>query len=49
MGFASGSTVYVKIYGESFYGNDYDEPNQNIRVFPNLNLDSAEAVSFEVP
>lgn len=35
MGFASGSTVYVKVYGESFYSNEYDDPTLGIRVFPN--------------
>lgn len=47
--FTSGSTVYVKCYGESFWGNNYSDPNLNRDIFPNLNPDSAPAVSFIVP
>ncbi|NVJ89601.1 MAG: carboxypeptidase regulatory-like domain-containing protein [Flavobacteriaceae bacterium] len=47
--FTSGSTVYVKCYGESFWGNSYSDPNLNRDIFPNLNLNSAPAVSFVVP
>ncbi|WP_334055681.1 carboxypeptidase regulatory-like domain-containing protein [Polaribacter sp. P097] len=49
LGFASGTTVYVKSYGESFWGNQYDDPNLGRQVFPNLNLNSAAAVSFVMP
>lgn len=49
LGFASGSTVWVKAYGESFFTNEYDDPTTNRRVFPNLNPTSAAAVSFVVP
>jgi hypothetical protein len=47
--FTSGSTVYVKCYGESFWGNSYSDPNLNRDIFPNLNPTSAPAVSFVVP
>jgi len=47
--FASGSTVYVKCYGESFWGNSYSDPDLNRDIFPNLNPTSAPAVSFVVP
>ncbi|PLX05637.1 MAG: carboxypeptidase regulatory-like domain-containing protein [Marinilabiliales bacterium] len=45
----SGSTVYVKCYGESFWGNSYSDPDLNRDIFPNLNPTSAPAVSFVVP
>lgn len=48
-GFASGSQVYVKAYGESFWGNSYEDTDLNKQVFPNLNDNSAEPVMFMVP
>ncbi|RKE02099.1 carboxypeptidase-like regulatory domain-containing protein [Marinifilum flexuosum] len=48
-GFSSGETVYVKAYGDSFWSNEYDDPDLNRKVFPNLNATSANAVSFVVP
>lgn len=48
-GFASGETVYIKVYGDSFWSNEYDDPGLSRKVFPNLNMTSADAVSFEVP
>ena len=47
--FTSGSTVYVKCYGESFWGNNYSDPNLGRDIFPNLNQNSASAVSFIAP
>lgn len=49
LGFASGAQVYVKVYGESFWGNDYEDPGLDRRVFPNLNESSGETASFMVP
>lgn len=49
MGFSSGATVYVRVYGDSFWSNEYDDPDLGRRVFPNLNSASANAVSFIVP
>ena len=48
LGFQTGQTVYVKCYGESFWSNQYDNPD-GTTVFPNLNMNAAEAVSFVVP
>lgn len=48
-GFSSGETVYVKAYGDSFWSNEYDDPDLDRKVFPNLNATSANAVSFVVP
>lgn len=49
MGFQSGQTVYVKLYGDSFKSNDYLDPNTGIRIFPNLNPTTVPAVSFVIP
>ena len=48
-GFVSGQSIYVKVYGDSFWSNDYDDPNLGRRVFPNLNSTAANAISFIVP
>ena len=49
MGFSSGASVFVKVYGDSFWSNAYDDPDLGKKVFPNLNTNSANAVSFVVP
>lgn len=49
LGFASGTTVYVRVYGDSYWSNQYDDPELDRRVFPNLNDKAASAVSFVVP
>lgn len=49
LGFTSGSTIYARVYGDSFYSNDYDDPNEGRRIFPNLFGDTAQSVQFEVP
>lgn len=49
MGFASGSTVFVRVYGDSYWSNQYDDPGLDKRVFPNLNSNAAAAASFIVP
>jgi hypothetical protein len=48
-GFLSGTTVYVKVYGDSFWSNDYTDPDLNRKVFPNLNINSSNTVYFVVP
>lgn len=48
-GFSSGQTVYVKVYGDSFFNNEYEDSNLGRKVFPNLNMTSANSVSFVVP
>ena len=48
-GFTSGQTVYVKAYGDSFWGNTYDDPSLNRKIFPNLNMSTVSATSFIVP
>ena len=49
LGFTSGSSIYARVYGDSFYSNDYEDPNEGRRVFPNLFEDTAQSVEFEVP
>jgi len=49
LGFASGTTLYVRAYGESFYSNNYDDPVSGRMVYPNLNLTTVAAASFIVP
>jgi hypothetical protein len=48
-GFSSGQTLYVKAYGDSFWSNEYFDPELDRKVFPNLNKNAAAAVSFVVP
>ncbi|MBY0482843.1 MAG: carboxypeptidase-like regulatory domain-containing protein [Chitinophagaceae bacterium] len=45
-GFSKGQTIYIKAYGESVRGNDYDDPNLRKRIFPNLNSTTVPAISF---
>lgn len=49
MNFASGTTVYVRAYGESFWSNSYIDAASGKTIFPNLNSSSANSVSFVVP
>jgi hypothetical protein len=49
LGFTSGQTIYVKCYGESFWSNQYDNPESGTTIFPNLNQNTVNAVSFNVP
>lgn len=48
-GFASGSTVYMKVYGDAYWNNSYEDPISGDMVFPNLSIDSPETVSFVIP
>ena len=49
LGFSSGQTIYVRAYGESFWSNQYNDPNSSTTIFPNLNLNTSAAVSFVMP
>ncbi len=49
MGFNAGDIVYARVYGDSFWSNDYDNPESGKREFPNLNTVTLDAVSFIVP
>ncbi len=49
LGFPSGETVFVKAYGDSFYSNDYFDPETGFQVFPNVNPISAAEITFESP
>lgn len=48
LGFDSGTTVYIRVYGESFWSNNYQDPDDG-HIFPNLNPTTADAISFIVP
>lgn len=48
-GFAPGATVYLKIYGESYWNNSYDDPITGELIIPNLSPNSPNIVSFVVP
>lgn len=48
-GFSSGQTLYVKIYGDSFWSNEYEDPNLSRKIFPNLNTNTTNSVSFIMP
>lgn len=49
LGFPSGETVFVKVYGDSFYSNDYFDPGTGFQVFPNVNPVSASEITFVSP
>lgn len=49
MGFSSGQTVFVRMFGDSWRSNDYFDPNLGRQVFPNINLTTVAAISFVVP
>lgn len=48
-GFSTGETVFVKVYGDSFWSNEYNDSDLGRNVFPNLNMTSTNSVSFIVP
>lgn len=48
-GFSKGQVVFVKVYGDSFWSNEYFDSDLDRNVFPNLNMTSNNAVSFIVP
>jgi len=47
-GYESGQTIYLKAYGDSFYSNAYYDED-SIKVFPNINHDTPDALSFVLP
>ena len=49
LGFTSGQTIYVKCYGESFWSNQYDDPESETTIFPNLNQNTVNALAFDIP
>lgn len=46
MGFAPGSTVYFRFYGDSFFSNEYLDESTGKMVFPNLNPTSFAPAFF---
>lgn len=49
MGFKKGETVFARAYGDSFFSNKYHDVKGDKMIFPNLNAQTVEAVSFIVP
>ncbi|RLD21574.1 MAG: hypothetical protein DRI71_08725 [Bacteroidetes bacterium] len=49
MGFTAGTKVFMRVYGESFYSNNYINADSEKMVFPNLNLSTQSAISVLVP
>jgi len=49
LGYSSGQRVYARCYGDSFWSNSYTDKESGIKIYSNLNPQSAEAVSFFVP
>ena len=49
MGFKTGDKVWIKVYGDSYNSNAYIEPIKEQHIFPNLNMNSASAISFIAP
>lgn len=48
-GFHSGEKLYIKIYGDSYFSNVYDDPFLGKKIFPNLNRISFADSNFIVP
>lgn len=48
LGFDSGMTVYFRVYGESFWSNNYQDPDLG-HIFPNLNPTTVDAIGIVVP
>jgi hypothetical protein len=49
MGFATGQTVFIKMYADAYQSNVYEDPATGRDVFPNINSGSPAAISFVVP
>ena len=48
-GFSPGATVYVRVYGDAIFSNDYIDLATGKRIFPNLNPTTIAAKSFVLP
>ncbi|MEP0264519.1 carboxypeptidase-like regulatory domain-containing protein [Dokdonia sp.] len=49
LGFISGAPIFIKAYGESLFSNEYIDPNNGDRIFPNINPNTTSNVSFIMP
>lgn len=49
LGFISGAPIFIRAYGESLFSNEYIDPNNGDRIFPNINLDTTNSVMFVMP
>jgi hypothetical protein len=48
-GFNSGDEIYIAVYTTSKYDNVYYDPGLGTTIFPNLNPNSVNPVSFVLP
>jgi len=49
LGYIQDTTVYVRVYGDSFWSNSYIDPITNEHFYPNLNAETVPVYSFVVP
>lgn len=47
MGYQSGQTVYCKVYGDSYFSNEYSE--NGVIVYPNLNAVTSTTMTIVIP
>jgi hypothetical protein len=49
LGLTSGTMIFVRAYGDSFFSNTYMDPLTKKSVFPNLNSTTVPALSVTIP
>lgn len=49
LGYESGETLWFRVYGDNFYSNNYEDPDLEKTVFPNVNPNTADTVSIVIP
>lgn len=49
LGLSSGTVIFVRAYGDSFFSNSYMDPLTKKSIFPNLNPTTVPAVSVTIP
>ncbi|HRH47690.1 MAG TPA: carboxypeptidase-like regulatory domain-containing protein [Panacibacter sp.] len=48
-GFSPGATIYVRVYGDAIFSNDYIDLTTGKSIFPNLNPTTVASKSFVLP
>jgi hypothetical protein len=49
LGLVSGTVIFVRAYGDSFFSNSYMDPLTKKSIYPNLNPTTVPAVSVTIP
>ncbi len=49
LGLTSGTEIFVRAYGDSFFSNSYTDPVTKKAVYPNLNPTTVPVVSVKIP